>query len=44
MDTEDFTSPNSPCLDKTSAGNDKGAGTDFRTEGEVKTKEGIWRK
>lgn len=31
-----FTSPNSPLLDQTSAGNDEGAGADFRTGGEVK--------
>lgn len=40
MDTEDFISPNSPLLDQTSAGNDEGAGADFRTEGELKTQRG----
>lgn len=29
-----------PLLDQTSAGNDEGAGADFRTEGEVKTQGG----
>lgn len=29
-----------PLLDRTSAGNDEGAGVDFRTEGEVKTRGG----
>lgn len=40
MDTEDFTPPNSPRLTKRLVGNDEGAGTDFTTEGEVKTRRG----
>lgn len=40
METED--SLLIPLLGQTSAGNDEGAGADFRTEGEVKTRTGFW--